>query len=112
MTIDLTPAENIALTVARAQIDRGEAPTPNVAATLVLALIRLVDEKPDPGAAFHLLTGELPPGVYSPDPASGAPAQGRLLVHVWGDGTGEVAYRETNDTRTRWGTPAALTPAP
>lgn len=40
---DLLPAESIALTVALAQVLRGEEPTPNVAAVCVLALARLVD---------------------------------------------------------------------
>ena len=37
----LSPAERIALTVARAQISRGEQPTPNVAAMCVMALDRI-----------------------------------------------------------------------
>ena len=43
----LLPAENMALTVARAQVERGENPTPNVSAVLVMALDRLIDELPD-----------------------------------------------------------------
>ena len=43
----LLPAENMALTVARAQIERRENPTPNVTAVLVMALDRLIDEIPD-----------------------------------------------------------------
>ena len=37
----LLPAENMALTVALAQLKRGEDPTPNVAAALVFALARI-----------------------------------------------------------------------
>jgi hypothetical protein len=44
MTVTLLPAENIALTVARAQVERGERPAENVAYVCVLALMRLVDE--------------------------------------------------------------------
>lgn len=40
----LNPGENIALTVARAQVERGEEPSPNVAAVCVMALARLVEE--------------------------------------------------------------------
>ncbi len=39
----LLPAENVALTVARAQVKRGEGTTPNISAVLVMALDRLVD---------------------------------------------------------------------
>lgn len=38
---DLLPAESIALTVALAQVRRGDAPDPNTAAMCVLALARL-----------------------------------------------------------------------
>jgi hypothetical protein len=44
VTVTLLPAENIALTVARAQIERGERPQENVAYVCVLTLMRLVDE--------------------------------------------------------------------
>lgn len=44
MAVDLTPAERIALTVARAQIERGESPTPNVATVLIAALARAAGE--------------------------------------------------------------------
>lgn len=37
----LKPAEAIALTVALAQVKRGEEPTPNIATVCVLALARL-----------------------------------------------------------------------
>ncbi len=40
----LLPAENMALTVARAQVERGEGVTPNISAVLVMALDRLIDE--------------------------------------------------------------------
>lgn len=39
----LLPAESMALTVALAQVQRGEEPMPNVATVCVLALARLVD---------------------------------------------------------------------
>lgn len=38
---DLLPAESIALTVALAQVQRGDEPDPNVAALCVLALARI-----------------------------------------------------------------------
>lgn len=41
MNADVLPAESIALTVALAQVRRGEDPDPNVAAMCVLALGRL-----------------------------------------------------------------------
>lgn len=37
----LLPAESVALTVALAQVRRGEVPTPNVASVCVLALARI-----------------------------------------------------------------------
>jgi len=39
--MNLAPGEHIALTVALAQVDRGEEPYPNVSAVCVLALARL-----------------------------------------------------------------------
>jgi len=42
----LLPAEDIALTVARAQVERGENPTPNISAVLVMTLDRLKEEFP------------------------------------------------------------------
>ena len=44
MSSPLRPPERMALTVARAQIKRGEDPTPNVAAVLIMALARLIDK--------------------------------------------------------------------
>lgn len=41
MIVTLLPAENIALTIAAAQLRRGETLTPNVATMLVLTLERL-----------------------------------------------------------------------
>lgn len=41
MTVDLLPVESIALTVALAQVQRGDAPDPNTVAMCVLALARL-----------------------------------------------------------------------
>ena len=43
----LLPAESMALTVARAQVKRGENTTPNISAVLVMALDRLVDKLDD-----------------------------------------------------------------
>ena len=40
----LLPAENLALTVARAQVERRDNPAPNVSAVLVMALDRLISE--------------------------------------------------------------------
>lgn len=40
----LSPGESIALTVARAQIERGEEPSPNVAAVCVMALARICEQ--------------------------------------------------------------------
>lgn len=42
----LEPAENIALTVARAQLERGENPPINTTAALVLTIERLAGEVP------------------------------------------------------------------
>lgn len=41
----LNPAENIALTIARAQLDRGEIPPPNISCVCIMALMRIVDEQ-------------------------------------------------------------------
>ena len=41
MSADLLPAESIALTVALAQVRRGDTPEPNVSALCVLALARV-----------------------------------------------------------------------
>jgi hypothetical protein len=43
MAAELSPAENIALTVAKAQVSRGDAVTPHIAVVLVMALDRLVN---------------------------------------------------------------------
>jgi hypothetical protein len=53
-----------------------------------------------------ILEGTLPPGI---EDASRSP-DGRLLVTVWGNGAGEVACREHDDTHITWGPPAALSP--
>lgn len=113
--VDLTPAEQLALTIARGQLERDEPVTPNVAQVLALAFVRAVDKPaPDDGAAVHLLTGPLPPELA--EHASNAPfldgGEVRLLVTVWGNGTGEVAYRASDSPRERWSAPAILTPAP
>ena len=47
MSSPLLPPERMALTVARAQIKRGEDPTPNITAVLIMALARLVDKLDD-----------------------------------------------------------------
>ena len=41
LKIELLPFENIALTVAIAQVERGEEVTPNIAAVCVMALARI-----------------------------------------------------------------------
>ena len=48
MTAELLPVEVLALAVARAQAERGEPVTPNVAVVLVMALDRLTGD-PDGG---------------------------------------------------------------
>lgn len=58
--------------------------------------------------AVHLLTGDLPD---IEDDTRGY-VGGRLLVTVWGNGTGEVAWRELDDSHSRWGVPSKLEPAP
>lgn len=113
--VDLTPAEQLALSIARAQVERSEPITPNVSQVLAQAFLRAVDAKPeDDGTAVHLLTGPLPPELA--EHASNAPFldgdEVRLLVTVWGNGTGEVAYRASDNPRDRWSAPAILTPAP
>ena len=45
MSIELEPAERMALTVGRAQVERGERPTASVAAACIMALARLADGK-------------------------------------------------------------------
>lgn len=110
--VDLTPAEQLALTIARGQLDRGEPVTPNVAQVLALAFVRAVDTKPDDGAAVHLLTGPMPRNLDYADDGGGVSIGGQLLVTVWGNGQGEVAWREVDDTRMPWGPPETLTPAP
>jgi hypothetical protein len=51
--------------------------------------------------AVHLLRGYAPP--------TGGDDGGEVLVHVWRDGTGEVAYQPPHG---QWGPPQPLTPAP
>jgi hypothetical protein len=62
----LTPGENFALSVASSMLRRGEAPGPNLAAVLVLALERIAGPVPHfPGApapATPAPTGTLPTG--------------------------------------------------
>jgi hypothetical protein len=54
-----------------------------------------------------LLEGPVPPHMIVP---TGDEVTGRVLVTVWGNGTGEVAYRPEDDTHVTWGPPAALAP--
>ena len=55
----LLPAESMALTVALAQVQRGEDPSPNVASVCVYALARLVDRYDyTEGAAAFLFTDD------------------------------------------------------
>lgn len=49
----LLPAERMALTVALAQVGRGESPPPNTAAVIVMALARLADASPIPWCKTH-----------------------------------------------------------
>lgn len=108
---DLLPVEKIVLTVARSQVARGEGTSPNVSAGLILIIERLLEEHPD--TVQHLLIGDLPRGVLPDNLDEYAhEADGRLLVTVYGNGNGEVAYRPSDDTRVRWGVPSPLTPAP
>lgn len=58
--------------------------------------------------AVALLEGDVPDTIH----VYAGLATGRLLVTVWGNGSGEVAYRPIDDTRTTWGPPSTLTPAP
>ena len=58
-----------------------------------------------------LLTGPLPPDLADHmDMGAYKAAEGRLLVTVWGNGAGEVAWRERDDTHVTWGPPATLAP--
>ncbi len=79
----LLPAENMALTVARAQAERGENPTQNISVVLVMALDRLI-------AALDNKV------LYEIDPKQSAMQDTRLvrqainqgvLVQVWPDVT-------------------------
>ena len=56
MSSPLLPPERIALTVARAQIKRGEDPTPNITAVLIMALARLVDKIGDEETQLQAIT--------------------------------------------------------
>ncbi len=49
----LLPAESMALTVAWAQVERGESPTPNISAVVVMALARLAHAVPVPWCVEH-----------------------------------------------------------
>lgn len=69
----------------------------------------------DPLRPAHLLVGPVP--LHDPPPCEHGvavrgtePLGGRLLVTVWPNGTGEVAWR--GDHNLVWGPPAPLTPAP
>ena len=62
MSIELHPVENMALAVARVQVERGDEPTPNIAATCVMTLARLVDGKSF-GEAYGLPVAEDPFGA-------------------------------------------------
>lgn len=53
----LLPAESMALTVGLAQVQRGEEPSPNVAAMCVLALARLVERCDYSASATPFLPG-------------------------------------------------------
>lgn len=49
----LLPAERMALTVALAQVGRGESPPPNTSAVIVMALARLAGATPVPWCKTH-----------------------------------------------------------
>lgn len=55
----------------------------------------------DSTGPVHLLRGYAPP--------TGGDDGGEVLVHVWSDGTGEVAYQPPGG---QWGPPSPLSPAP
>lgn len=98
----LLPAENMALTVALAQVERGEHPTPNVTAVCVLALGRLREEW---GEGTSATAGE-------PDLWTGHDGETAYLVTRWPDGTVEVATRSVaGGTRETWSPPVALVTA-
>ena len=65
MSSPLLPPERMALTVARAQIKRGEDPTPNVVAVLIMALARLIDTLGD--EPLYRLDNSEPEKTYSED---------------------------------------------
>ena len=65
MSSPLLPPERMALTAARAQIKRGEDPTPNVAAVLIMALARLIDTLGD--EPLYRLDNSEPEKTYSED---------------------------------------------
>lgn len=69
---DLKPAESMALTVARTQVERGDNPQFSVTALLVLALDRLTGRKDwtEPEAAWSS-----PPGTDRPCACSLSPAE-------------------------------------
>lgn len=82
----------------------------------VLARVRAV--LADTTGSDYLLVGDMPDSI-APEcehctGGHGTVAQlgGRLLVHVWADGTGEVAWRESDDSRIGWGVPSPLVVAP
>ena len=45
--MNLLPVEDMALTVAKAQIERGEVVSPNIATTLIIAIIRDQEQRED-----------------------------------------------------------------
>ena len=44
----LEPVESMSLTIAKAQLERGEVVTPNISTVLIWALIRITDDDTNP----------------------------------------------------------------
>ena len=86
MSSPLLPPERMALTVARAQIKRGEDPTPNVAAVLIMALARLIDKIGDE-TLYHVDRVRLAEVNAIPHPlieeALTMLKDERVLIRVW-----------------------------
>lgn len=92
----------------------------------------LATDEPTARLEAHRLLGAAWAGIYAPEDGAAYPGEdlyplgqllrvvapttgavylltdGEALVHVWADGTGELAHRENG----RWGIPRLLTPAP
>lgn len=102
----------------RSRVPWSEVPEANKV-TMRAAVAALLDHiAPPTTGPVHLLVGDMPDSIAPPcehcTGGHGSVAQlgGRLLVHVWADGTGEVAWRESDDSRIGWGVPTPLVVAP